>query len=343
MKRGLPPWFVLSLLASCSAGELSGVLANDPPTEMPPVVSDSREPPPFSPGRPVVRRLLHAEYVATVRALLGDAAAASASPPLDTAINGLDAIGAGELIVSDASVRAYESSARAIAENTAPAASSRYGRCSPSSTDDAACMSAFVARFGRLAFRRSLTAAETAAFVALGRDAATAYQDFDRGIGFVIMAMLQSPSFLYRVERGRLDPERPGERRLTELELASRMAFFLSGATPDEALLDAAENGGLSSEEEIVEHARRLLETRSAPDALSAFYDEVLRLRDLPELAKNQDAFPMFDDQLKSSMREETLALIRDVVWNRNADFGEIFDAPYTFVDDTLARHYGLP
>ncbi len=332
---------LLVLAGACSPGAIG-----EPPRDAPPARPDAppRDLPPFEPGAPVVRRLVAAEYLATLEQVLGAEAAAQGAPPVDTALNGLDAIGASALAVSDASVRQYEASARAVAQAAAANGGlrARFGvECANRGTDDARCLGEVIARVGRLLFRRTLSAEEQAAYVTLGQSGARAYEDLDRGAALALSALLQSPSFLYRVEVGA--PEASARHaRLTPLELASRMAFFLTGAAPDEALLDAAERGELVTDAQVRAQASRLVELPRARTALSTFYAEVLRLRELPSLAKDPREFPTFDANLATSMREETLRLIEDVVWTRDADFREIFDAGHTFADARLLAHYGL-
>jgi hypothetical protein len=125
-------------------------------------------------------------------------------------------------------------------------------------------------------------------------------------------------------------------------ELAARMAFFLTGKTPSLELLDAADAGGLESEEQIRGLARELVEDPGARIAMSGFFDELLRTRGLADAAKAADVFPQWTSELGEFMRQETLLLVHDIVWNRDADFRELFNASYTFVNDDLAALYDM-
>ena len=323
-------------------GDLPGIDGEDTDTDGD-GDSDSGVPQDYEPAPVALRLLLSHQYVATIRDLLGDDAAAVADPPGDTALNGFSAIGAAQLALGDAEISRYEASARAVAE-VAAADLSRlaiYFDCTPVSAADDACLGEFVERFGRMAFRRHLEPDELTQYVAVGLQAAQTDEDFYAGIEGVIATMLQSPNFLYQVELGQ--PVDGSEHRvLTGPELATRMSYFLLGTTPDPELLDAAEAGELDDPEVLAAQAERLLDRDVARQALARFVDEVYRLRELETLPKDPESFPTYDGLLASSMRKETLALVEALAWEENGDFLELFDAPYTYVDETLAAHYGI-
>src|SRR5262249_30668670 len=149
-----------------------------------------------------------------------------------------------------------------------------------------------------------------------------------------LSALLQSPYFLYIVEIGVPDEKDPTVRHLTPVELATRMSFFLLNSTPDAKLLDAAEKGQLDDEAGIRNAAKAMVARPEAHDALGAFYSEIYHLRDLAVVQKDPALFPQFNDDLKAAMQEETLRLIEDVVWTKDADATEILSADYTFIDD---------
>jgi PAS domain-containing protein len=330
-------------LSACTTGTLS-----DPPGDgAPPGVPAG--PQAFKPPAPTIRRLLARQYKSSVRDLLGDGAAAAATPPADSSLNGFDAIGAAQLGVSDDAVTKYEVSARAVAA-AAMGDTARIGTflsCDPASPGDAAAASAcrkdFARSFGRLAFRRPLDTEEVDRYAGVAEVASAELGDFNSGIEYAILAFLQSPSFLYQVEIGTIDPTRPTLRRLDGYEMASRMSYFLVGSTPSPELLDAAEKGALNDAEGARKAALALLARPEARAALDSFYAELLRLRDLDSVVKDANAFPQFSPKLAQAMREETLHLIDDIVWDQNSDYRDVLDADYTFVNGDLAALYGLP
>jgi hypothetical protein len=349
-------WALAALLgASACTGEVRaplGSLLGAAPTAPPsPTASPSPSPtpsptptvPPFAPGAPVLRRLVAAQYLGAIEAVLGAEARAAATPPEDAALNGLDAIGASQLAASDAAIRAYEASARAVAERAMEggAALTRHGACARGDTDEA-CLDRFVGAVGRRLLRHTLSADERAPYVALARTAATRVGTREAGATWALAALLSTPSFVYRAELGEADPTTPGARRLTALELATRLAFFLTDAPPDDALLDVAERGALHTPAELRAQAERLLATPAARRAAFTFFDERLGLRALPTVPKNAAAFPDFDDVLRRSMRTEVERLLVDVAFDRDVDIRGLFAADHTFVDARLAALYGL-
>lgn len=305
--------------------------------------ADDEIPAELMPAPATLRLLLQRQYVGAVRDLLGDEAAAAASPPDNHAINGFDAVGAAQLALGDAEIDAYEQSARAVVAAAASAGTlTQWLACDPGGSGDEACLRQLAGSFGRRAFRRPLEPESLERHVAVGMAAAAEF-GFDRGVQEVVASMLQSPYFLYQVEIGEPDPEDPSRRRLTPYELATRMSFFLVDTGPDAELLDEAEAGLLADAEGIRAAAWRLLERPQARQTLGALWDEAWRLRDLSGLPKDTGTFPQWSPALADSMRSETLALVEDIVWERDEDFREVFTADYTFVDARLGFHYGLP
>ncbi|HYV48979.1 MAG TPA: DUF1588 domain-containing protein, partial [Myxococcaceae bacterium] len=295
---------------------------------------------PFAPPPFTLQRLQARQYRRAVEMLLGPEAAAVVTPPEDAAVNGFKAIGNAQLSISTAMALRYESSAFAAADAAlaTPAQRAWLVGCDPSD----ACLRSFVARFGRRAFRRSLTGDEISAWAALGADAAATLNDFSGGVGAVAAAMLQSPDFLYLVEVGAPDPEHPGRWVLTGPELAARMAFFLTGGPPADALLDAAETGELGTDEGRRRWAWRLALGDGARAALREFWGEHLGLDALSTLAKDPGAFPDFSPALAADMREETLAFADDLVWDEDLDARELLRARFTFASGALADLYGI-
>lgn len=295
----------------------------------------------YEPAPVRLRLLLARQYVRSVRELLGDAAAGAVTPPTDVAINGFDAVGASQLSLSDAKVDAYEASGRAAAQLADASLLSSYHACAPTGASDDACLREFVTTFGRLAFRRTLIAAEIDSYTGLGLAAGTDLDDFDQGMRTVVAAMLQSPNFLYQVEVG--EPgDIDGHRRLTGIEMATRLSFFLRDSTPDAELLDLAEAGALDDADGVREAAWLLVDSSDARISLADFASEVYRLRELDTVPKDPEVFPTFSSELAASMKQETRALVEHLAFDADGDFRDLFDADFTFVDTRLAAHYGL-
>ena len=301
-----------------------------------------------------LRKLTGRQYVNSIRALLGDAAGdkadelvAAADPPFDSQVEGMEAIGAAQLSLSPTSVDQLESFASDIAGLVVSdaAALAKLVPCDATGPSDAACHEKFVTAFGRLAFRRPLTKDEVALFVKVAQGAATHpdVQSFDQGVFYALTAILQSPYFLYIVELGDEASPDPAKRHLTDLELGTRISFFLLEQTPTAAVLDKIENDGLDTDDKVRALATSLVGQPGAKAALASFYSEIYRLRELTsEVAKDPAKFPSWSPALAESMKQETLKLIDDIVWKRNSDMRELFDANFTFVNADLAALYGV-
>lgn len=334
------PAAVAATAFACLAGAACGT------TETPPELPPSAAPATFAPTQAPLRRLRVAQYQNAVATMFSVEAGLAAAPPADPELNGYTSIAAAQLALNDDLVQDYQRSAVAVAA----AAMGDHARiaelldCNPSGANDAACMTSFVQRTGRLAFRRPLTENEVDDYLDVGLFAAREASDFYAGVEFVIVALLQSPNFLFMVEVGEPMADAPTRRRLTSYETAARMAFFLTDGPPDEALLDAAEAGELDTPEGRREAALTLLDRPDARRAMRTFFTEYLVLDDLELEPKDPNLFPAWSPALARSMREETLRLLDDIIWTRDADIREMYTANYTFVDAPLAETiYGVP
>ncbi|MBZ5715900.1 DUF1592 domain-containing protein [Nannocystis pusilla] len=334
-------------LFACPANEATDTSDADETTTGPAIAGDDSTggDSSFAPAPGGLRRLLRHQYVGSIRYLLGDQAAAAAAPPEDYPLHGFDAIGAAELALQASSVEQCESSARAVA---AAAVQHRkrlatFVPCVNAATAESGCYEELAREFGRLAWRRPLAADEVDALVRIAGAGRAWGGSFDTGLQYELMALLQSPNFVYLIELGEPDAEAPGLRRLTALELAARMSFFLLGRTPDVALMAAAEAGELATDEQVRAAAAAMLARPEARATLANFYSELFLLRDLPTLSKSGELFPQFSPELAESMAQETLHLVDDIVWAQDGDIRGLIDAEYTFVDAALAELYGVP
>ncbi len=215
----------------------------------------------------------------------------------------------------------------------------RIFTCRPTAPEEAeACARDIVARLGARAFRRSLTdldAAELMAFYRQGEEAG----GFETGVRLALQAILASPDFVFRFEPV-AGSERDGSYRISELALASRLSYFLWGTPPDEELVSLAERGRLSGNlREQVE--RMIADPRS--DALGTrFANQWLRLQDLDLVHPDRLMFPDYHQQLADAMTRETELLFMNLV-REDRSFLELYTADYTFVNERLAKHYGIP
>ena len=207
--------------------------------------------------------------------------------------------------------------------------------------DEEACAAEILSKLMRRAYRRPVSAADIEGPLAFYRDGRAA-GGFDDGVEKALAAVLVNPEFLFRVE---LDPAgaAAGEAyRISDLELASRLSFFLWSSLPDDELLDAAERGVLSRPDELERQTRRMLADPRSYNLARNFAGQWLQLRNLASLSPNTRLFPDFDDNLRQAFREETERFFDSVV-REGGGVLDLLGADYTFLNERLAKHYGIP
>ena len=193
----------------------------------------------------------------------------------------------------------------------------------------------------RRAYRRPVTAEDLQGPLALYRKA-RATGDFDSGIEMALSAVLVSPSFLFRVEE---DPARVpagGVYRVSDLELATRLSFFLWSSIPDDELLSVAVAGKLHEPATLEREVRRMLADSRSSALVTNFASQWLHLRNLASITPDMRLFPDFDDNLRQAFREET-ELFFDSILREDRSALDFLQAKYTFVNERLAKHYGIP
>jgi len=223
--------------------------------------------------------------------------------------------------------------------------------CTPVETDspdeDAACATQILSTFMRRAYRRPISATDVEEPMAFYRatrsdpDTGSA-GSFDAGIGSALTSVLVNPEFLFRVELDPAETASAGAYRISDLELASRLSFFLWSSIPDDELLDAAIRGELSRPEELERQTRRMLDDPRASNLASNFAGQWLLLRNLEAVSPNPRLYPDFDDNLRQAFRQET-ELFFDSVLREDRSALDLLSADYTFLNERLARHYGIP
>jgi len=214
--------------------------------------------------------------------------------------------------------------------------------CRPAtSQDEEPCARTILAGLTRRAFRRPVADAEIKpllTFYNRGRRE----NDFDYGIEKALRAVLVSPNFLFRVER---DPKgaAPGTvYRISDVELASRLSFFLWSSIPDDTLLALADEGKLKDPKVLEQQVRRMLDDPRSDALVSNFAGQWLYLRNLDVQKPDPEAFPEFDESLRQAFRRETELLFATIL-REDRSILELLDANYTFLNQRLAEHYGIP
>jgi hypothetical protein len=209
--------------------------------------------------------------------------------------------------------------------------------CRPATAaEEEPCARAIVGRLARRAYRRPAGAADVEPlmkFYRMGREGGS----FDDGVQLALKAMLMSPNFLFRVERDAAAGTRP----LTDFELASRLSFFLWSTIPDEGLLRRAGQGRLNQPAALRAEARRMLADEKARALTQNFAGQWLHLRNLNGVKPDPEKFPEYNAELRDDFRRETEMLFEAVV-KEDLSVTTFLDAGFTFVNERLARHYGL-
>jgi hypothetical protein len=224
--------------------------------------------------------------------------------------------------------------------------------CRPkAAADELACATHILSTIARRAFRRPVTDQDLAAplaFYKAGRGTASgapgdsAAGGFEAGIQAALPAILASPKFLYRAERTPPGTAPGAVHRLTQVDLASRLSFFLLGHPPDDELLRLAEKGALADAKTLDAQVRRLLASPRASSLVTNFAFQWLKMRGLDEVEPDAVVFPNFDDSLREGFRKE-LAMFVESIIREDRSVLDLLAADYTFVNERLALHYGIP
>lgn len=201
------------------------------------------------------------------------------------------------------------------------------------------CARRNLAPFVRRAYRRPATAAEIDALLKLVSLAAKHGDSFEHGMKLALKAVLVSPNFLFRLEKETKTAEPPP---ISDLELASRLSYFLWSSTPDDDLLRLAEANKLRLGDTLSHQVRRLLGDTKARALADNFAGQWLLTRNLKTAMPDRGLFPGFDDGLRDAMAQET-SLFFDAIVHEDRSVFDLIDADFTFVNERLAKHYGIP
>jgi len=202
------------------------------------------------------------------------------------------------------------------------------------------CATKILSRMARLAYRRAVTDGDAQTLVEFFESGRRSSGNFDGGIQFALERMLVDPDFLLRVNRAGQARVRSSE---WDIELASRLSFFLWSSIPDDHLLTVAERGQLSDPAVLEREVRRMLADRRAPDALvNDFAAQWLNLRRVDEVVVDPERYPNYDLSLMQALRQETELFVGSTI-REDRSIVDLLDANYTFVNERLARHYGIP
>jgi mono/diheme cytochrome c family protein len=214
--------------------------------------------------------------------------------------------------------------------------------CKPkSASEETPCATTILSTITRRAFRRPVKDADIAEPMRFYSEARKRGGSFDAGIRTGIARIISSPNFVFRAEEDPANIAVGGAHRISDIELASRLSFFLWSSIPDDELLKVAESGKLHEPAVLAAQVKRMIEDRKSDALMVEFTGQWLQLRNLDKVTPDLLMFPDFDDNVRQAFRRETELLFTNVVRN-NRSVLELLDADYTFLNERLAKHYGI-
>jgi len=215
--------------------------------------------------------------------------------------------------------------------------------CKPASAaEESACAAKIIANLTRRAYRRPVSASDTEPPMKFYKQARDAGGNFDAGIRSAVARILASPSFLYRIERDPTTLKAGAAHSVSDVELASRLSFFLWSSIPDEKLLNAATAGTLRAPGALETQVRRMVADERSQALVANFAGQWLQLRNLEsKVSPDLLMFPDFDDNTRRAFRRETEMLFGFIL-RENRTVLELMNADYTFLNERLAKHYGI-
>ncbi len=296
---------------------------------------------PGHPGKVTARRLNRSEYSNSVRELLSlQGGNPSEDLPADDVGYGFDNI-ADVLSVSSLHLEKYLAAGEKYVDQALASPNSRTPMKLPHpSTLKADKLDVHIRAFVEKAYRRTVTDAELLKYNKLAQTVATETKEPIQGLAAVFQAALVSPYFLFRIEP---DPVAPATfRDLNSFELASRLSYFLWSSMPDGELFNLAKSDELKKPEVLEAQVKRMLKDKKAEAFVNNFAGQWLNLRNLDTAQPDSSSFPRFNEPLRFSMKRETEMFVSHVV-REDRPVLDLIEANYTFLNQSLARHYGLP
>ena len=215
--------------------------------------------------------------------------------------------------------------------------------CQPEQpSQEADCAKRILSTLMRRAYRRPVTDAHLEMPFKAYEETRADGAGFNAGIELALRAVLVNPNFLFRVERDPAGVKSHSAYRLSDLELASRLSFFLWSSIPDDELLDAAVRGELKDPAGLERQVRRMLADERSSALVTNFADQWLYLRNMAFMVPDPREFPDFDDNLRQAFRRETELFFESII-REDRSLVDMLSADYTFLNERLAKHYGIP
>jgi uncharacterized protein DUF1592/uncharacterized protein DUF1588/uncharacterized protein DUF1587/uncharacterized protein DUF1585/uncharacterized protein DUF1595 len=214
--------------------------------------------------------------------------------------------------------------------------------CHPAAAmDEEPCAAKIITAVAHRAYRRPISSDDLPQLIGLYRQGA-ASGGFETGIRLALQKILVSPEFIFRVELDPLDARQGTVHRVTDVELASRLSFFLWSSIPDDELLTIAERGELSKPDVLEKQVRRMIADPRSQSLVKNFTGQWLFLRNIAGIQPDNTSFPSFDENLRDAMRTETELVLEDTL-HHDRSVADLLSADYTYINQRLAEHYGIP
>ena len=307
--------------------------------------ADSDEPV-ASGSAPEMRRLTESQYRNIIADIFGDDIVIGGRFDPTIRSNGLIAIGASTVSITPSAFERYDDLARSIAAQVVDEKHrDEFVACKPAvvSAPDDKCATQFFSKVGRLLYRRPQSKGELANELKIASESTATLGDFYRGLGSGLVAMLETPAFLYIADRVEKDPDHDGGYRLDAYSKAARLSFFLWNTTPDNELLRAAEKGELDSKKGLGKQVDRMIASPRLVAGTRAFFNDMLALDDTDTLQKDSQIYPTFVPSVADDSREQTLRTITDLLIDKHSDYRDIFTTRETFINESLGLVYKVP
>jgi hypothetical protein len=284
-------------------------------------------------------RLTNLEYRNTVLELFPGITIPEVDLPADNVVEGFDN-NAKAQTPSPTLIEQYRANAQAAGAAVAARVDVALPCKATTAAEQDSCGKQWIDTFTPRAYRRPITADERVRLNALFASAKTSY-GFNTAVSMVVQAVLQSSSFLYRVELG--GPAKSGVAALSGYELASRLSYFFWDSMPDKELTDAAASGALDTATGVEDQARRLLDDPKAHDAVASFFRQWLRFDKMNRMEKSATLYPAWNEDMAASLRTSTEKFVDRVFWDMGGSLNALLTDSSTFVDANIAPIYGLP
>jgi hypothetical protein len=292
---------------------------------------------------PVVRLITQDQYLNTLRSIFGPGLKYPAQFAPIHRVDGLVAVGSGAAIITSGALDQFDVAGRTVAAQVVdPSRRDFLIACRPAAENmpDDACAEKFLGQVGRLLFRRTLSAGEVKAYVAVAHQSALSLGGFYPGLSHTLAGMLVAPEFLYIAQR---TETYRGAQRLSGYAKASRLSLLLWNAYPDDELLAAAQSGALHTDKGLAKQVDRMLNSPRLAAGVRNFFDDMLIFEDFGTLVKDGMIYPAFTAKVTEDAREQTLRTIVAHVVDENADYRDLFTTRKTFLTNDLGSIYGVP